>query len=448
MAAVDWDIPVSLRITRTFAGKSDGDAGEIVRAFGIRRRIVEAFYTDFPLRLSAGQIIAIIGPSGSGKTLLLGAVASAVSDAIRVDPARFAAVDAPVVEAVSTADRARLALPERLAVLSRCGLAEAVLLLAPARTLSGGQLFRLALAQAICRVEGARRLEPTAAERPAPPLRSRLLLIDEFAATLDAATADVLARQMRKLARRYRLGVILVTHRVELLEALNPDAIIVKPLGGPPEIVSRLRFRRGRGRRRRPRFRVTPGTIADYRPLGRFHYLAGPPAAHKRVWKIRTPPGLRHPGGPDVAAVLVVSPPVLNCRGRNAATAGRYVGAGDAGARRAAIAALNAEVECISRVIVHPMFRSCGLAVRLVRHALRHASAPRVEALASMGVIHPFFELAGMRCYGRFAGQSHRYAYYLVRAPAGMTVRGRSGGRRRGRHGRPRRGSPRRSRRG
>jgi ABC-type ATPase with predicted acetyltransferase domain len=50
----------------------------------------------------------------------------------------------------------------------------------------------------------------------------------------------------------------------------------------------------------------------------------------------------------------------------------------------------------ISRVIVHPVFRSAGLAVRLVRHVLEHAETPYVEALAVMGRVHPFFKRAGM----------------------------------------------------
>jgi len=90
-----------------------------------------------------------------------------------------------------------------------------------------------------------------------------------------------------------------------------------------------------------------------------------------------------------------VSPPLLNVRGRNIATAGRYCGADRAGA----IELLNREVECISRVIVHPVYRGSGLAVRLVRHALATGRAPLMEALAAMGQVNPFFVEAGMRAY-------------------------------------------------
>jgi GNAT superfamily N-acetyltransferase len=101
---------------------------------------------------------------------------------------------------------------------------------------------------------------------------------------------------------------------------------------------------------------------------------------------------------------------VLDCRARNLATAGRFAGPD----RRAAVARLNAEIECISRVVVHPMFRGAGLAVRLVRHVLATAPVRYVEALAAMGAIHPFFASAGMADHGRHAGRRSEYSYYLA----------------------------------
>jgi GNAT superfamily N-acetyltransferase len=137
------------------------------------------------------------------------------------------------------------------------------------------------------------------------------------------------------------------------------------------------------------------GTIHDYDRLDRFHYLAGRPAAHKLVWVIDAPTHLRDAAGPDIAAVLVVSPPVFNVRGRNVATAGRYAGAD----RREALRLLNRDLECISRVVVHPVFRGAGLSVALVKHAIATAATPYVEALAAMGAIHPLFEKAGMTAW-------------------------------------------------
>ncbi len=153
---------------------------------------------------------------------------------------------------------------------------------------------------------------------------------------------------------------------------------------------------------------IVPGTLADYRLLARFHYLAQRPACFKRIWTIRAPNP--SPSQPAVAAVMVISPPVRCCHGRNVATQGRYVHR----SRRRSLALLNAEVETISRVIVHPMYRSAGLAVRLVRHALARADTPYVEALAAMGSMHPLFTLAGMTAFGPFDGATRRYTYYIA----------------------------------
>jgi hypothetical protein len=279
-------------------------------------------------------------------------------------------------------------------------------------------------------------------------------------------------------------------------------------------------------------WRITRGTIEDYRALACFHYLAGPPAAHKRIYVIRPPrnwPGatpsccpkvcpkglpkprchgsanspravrhgsanssragchgsanssragcrgsanspraVRHGSAnssragchgsanssfefaqpcshkrsrprksvrstanlctPRLAAVLVVSPPVSAVAGRNYATGGRYA----VPPLRNALALLNREIECISRVIVHPIFRSCGLAVRLVRHALAAAQTPMMESLAAMGAIHPLFTRGGLRCFGRYKG-NRSYIYYLGNS---NRVRGRA---RKGRPGKPNR---------
>lgn len=178
------------------------------------------------------------------------------------------------------------------------------------------------------------------------------------------------------------------------------------------------------------------GSLADYAALGEFHYLAHKPGTATRVlvlddphppiasrfvgsgatpqseaWGVRSSMITRpsHTARPSRAvwhpkseshpvAVLVESYPSLSCVLRNHATGGRYTGWSD---RRAAGRLLNAEVRCISRVVVHPQWRGLGLAVRLVRHALATATTPYTEALASMGRVHPFFERAGMTAYRR-----------------------------------------------
>jgi GNAT superfamily N-acetyltransferase len=163
---------------------------------------------------------------------------------------------------------------------------------------------------------------------------------------------------------------------------------------------------------------IEPGTRRDYEPLSEHHYRAGKPATATRVLVIRSPDaclaarwraicgepasGADAVGIPEKPAVpiavLVESLPALSCRMRDWALHDRY-GGWLTPAERAKL--LNAEVRCISRVVVHPQWRGQGLAVRLVRHALATATTPFTEALAAMGRVSPFFEKAGMTAYPR-----------------------------------------------
>ena len=136
------------------------------------------------------------------------------------------------------------------------------------------------------------------------------------------------------------------------------------------------------------------GDLADYHGLSEFHYRSGRPRAVMRVLAARYEPA---GGAGCVAGVLLESLPALCCSLRHAALPGRYVG----GDRALLAARLNSEVRTISRVIVHPVFRSLGLARALVREALATAQTPYVEALAAMGRVQPFFAQAGMQAYDR-----------------------------------------------
>jgi len=153
-----------------------------------------------------------------------------------------------------------------------------------------------------------------------------------------------------------------------------------------------------------PTLHLRPGTLADYDALSGFHYRGGRPATATRVlvYEDRRPTPTdrflsREPTG-TVAAVLVESLPSLSCKMRGHALRGRY-GAHLTPAGRARL--LNAEVRCVSRVVVHPQWRGLGLAVELVRRALDTATTPVTEALAAMGRATPFFERAGMTAYPR-----------------------------------------------
>jgi len=385
-----WCFVVNAKIIRP--APSSEQTGKVAAMFGLAGGHCEVLYDRFRVAIRPGQIVAAVGPSGAGKSVLLRQAAAQCPDAIELRAGRLSR---QAVAAAEVLKGGRLA--QRLEILSRCGLAEAAALITPARDLSGGQLHRLALAEAIFRAR--RRGRPT------------LIIADEFAANLDDDTAAVLSRQVRKLISGWPLAMLVATARQELLEWLCPDRLVIKPIAEPAFLTVLRRTRAPCGGWADPRrWRIVRGSIRDYDALAGFHYLAGRPAAHKRVYVVRPPRNGRNLGRPRVAGVLVVSPPVTCVRGRNVATAGRYADRD----RGRMMARLNAEMECISRVIVHPIYRSSGLALRLVRHALADAQTPLTEALAAMGMVHPMFELAGMTCFGRYAGRTQTYSYYLA----------------------------------
>jgi GNAT superfamily N-acetyltransferase len=137
------------------------------------------------------------------------------------------------------------------------------------------------------------------------------------------------------------------------------------------------------------RFVIERGSIADYHALARFHYRPGKPATVAGVWRVRYLHGERSKRS-ELAAVGVLSWPVPCVRERNLAF-------GLLGLRYGQkIRFANAHLRTISRVIVHPVFRSTGLATRLVRRMIADCPTPHVEALATMGWVHPFFDRAGM----------------------------------------------------
>ena len=156
------------------------------------------------------------------------------------------------------------------------------------------------------------------------------------------------------------------------------------------------------------RLRLRSGDLRDYARLARHHYRGGKPAAATRVLVLEDPTPTvvsrfigrpaRGPAPGQVVGVLVETLPLLGCALRQQAWGDRYT-RGLTRTQRAQL--LNAEVRCISRVVVDPRWRGLGLAVWLVREALATAATPITEARAAMGRLSPFFEKAGMTAYQR-----------------------------------------------
>ena len=163
------------------------------------------------------------------------------------------------------------------------------------------------------------------------------------------------------------------------------------------------------------RLALSRGGPGDYSELARFHYRGGTPATFAETWSVHFLP--HDNTGPDAAprdpklvavATLAFPVPALHARDR----ALNLVQMDE----RAKLRWLNRNLRTISRVAVHPTFRSLGLARVLVRCLIHHCRVRYVEALAVMGRFTPFFESAGMTCHRPEPTAAHRAPkpyYYL-----------------------------------
>ncbi len=311
--------------------------------------------------ISKPGIILLTGPSGSGKSRLLQTLTTALPTRliIRVVPPRSphrAAFDLVAAHAP----------PEQtLPALAAAGLAEPALWARPASCLSEGERARLSLAVAIARAR-----------------HGDLVICDEFASNLDRAAAQSLGATASRWAQRAGVTLLVATAHEDMPRFLDTahilDARTNTLLPGRPRDPIALR--------------IEPGTLQDLAALAQHHYRAGPPATITRILRAMRamPDGTDH-----LAAVLVVSMPVLNAIWRPLAWPGRF----NTGDRRANARAINDQLRCISRVIVAPSSRGLGIAASLVRAYIANPETPCTEAVAAMGACCPFFRAAGMTEY-------------------------------------------------
>ncbi|MEQ9096213.1 MAG: ATP-binding cassette domain-containing protein [Phycisphaerales bacterium] len=183
-------------------------------------------------QLEPGQVALLTGPSGSGKSTAIAMLRRRLSRMGRVvvRPPAHLSRRRPTIEHVGDD------LDQALGLLGAAGLAEASLLVRPAGRLSTGQLARLTIAAAM--------------DRCTPGC---VLVVDEFAATLDAPTAHSLAHALARWCRRKRITLVACSAREDTLEALAPDLLIVLPLPGdrpsPPVVITRAPAEPCRGTR-------------------------------------------------------------------------------------------------------------------------------------------------------------------------------------------------------
>ncbi len=230
--------PIRLEgVTKIYRSELDvqrlkGELRQVLQAFGVEKRVVEKYiFRNAWLEIGAGEVVAVVGASGAGKTTLLKIIINAATGA----GGPSWAPSEGVVKVPSNARVAYLlpgeAEPEfgsetilehvwgkvgdvstTIQILNAVGLSDAIYYRARYSELSTGQKERAKLASLL-------------AERP------NVLIIDEFGSHLDRLMAKRVARKVAQLCREAGITLIATTHRLEILEALAPDKVVIVGYG-------------------------------------------------------------------------------------------------------------------------------------------------------------------------------------------------------------------------
>jgi ABC-type lipoprotein export system ATPase subunit len=329
----------------------------VAEAFGLGLDQWQKFviYDDVELKIGPQDIVYVTGDSGSGKSVLLKALEKDIRQDIGLTCINIADIkpepNRPLIETVGKS------LEEALELLSRVGLNDAFLFLRSYEQLSDGQKYRYKIAKMI-------------------ESQAQFWIMDEFAATLDRDTAKIVAFSLQKLARQQGKAVLAATTHTDLFEDLNPSVYIYKKFGKEIDI----RYYHNQPTKEcslTREMRIEQGTTEDWRRLAGFHYRSHKIAGPRRIFSLKR--------GSELCGVIVYTYPPPTCFGRRLVLP------------KMGMKELNEKLSTISRVVVHPKYRTIGLGAKLVKETLPLAGTPYVEMPAVMAKYNPFAEKAGMQ---------------------------------------------------
>jgi ABC-type transport system involved in cytochrome c biogenesis ATPase subunit/N-acetylglutamate synthase-like GNAT family acetyltransferase len=334
---------------------------------GLDKNRSQVLYDNVNLRIGPKDIIYITGESGSGKSVLLRHLEKLLrSNAVSIHDIKFDA-SKPIIETIGKT------VEEGLTLLCKVGLNDAFLFLRNYKQLSDGQKYRYRIAKLV-------------------ETKKQYWIMDEFCSTLDRDTAKIVAFNLQKLVRQEGKAILVATTHTDLQEDLAPTVRIHKYFGReinvksfPHKLLENCSISK--------HVSIRKGSMTDYHKLAEFHYRES-----KRLPPPRKIFAMERTDVDELVGVIVYSYPPPLCSGRNKALLGR----------RLRFKELNSQLSLISRVILHPKYRTIGLGTKLVKDTLTLAETPFVEAVAVMAKYNPFFEKAGMT---KITAQRHDSTY-------------------------------------
>jgi ABC-type transport system involved in cytochrome c biogenesis ATPase subunit/GNAT superfamily N-acetyltransferase len=325
---------------------------EVAEAFGLGTDQTRQFtlYDNVNIQICPNDIVLITGDSGSGKSALLKAIKQDLGDEAQDSKDIAIDTDKHIIETVGENTT------QAIEALSKVGLNDAFLFLRPYTQLSDGQKHRYQIALL------------TQTNKP-------FWILDEFTSTLDRDTAKILAFNLQKQARKQGKAVIAATTHLDLLKDYAPNVHIHKRYGKEVTIHYYPKAKAASCSLTK-QMQIQPGTTADYKALSQFHYRTSRLPPPRKIFNLKRKD--------ELCAVIVYSYPSPVTFSRSKVWKGN-------------LKQLQSEVSAISRVIVHPKYRSIGLGAKLVAQTLDQAGTPNVETVAVMAKYNPFFEKAGMQ---------------------------------------------------
>jgi len=327
---------------------------EVAEAFGlgVDEEQEHVLYKDFEVKLTMGDVVYITGDSGSGKSVLLRALREDLGDEAASMAELEAPEDRPIIDLVGDSFQGALRL------LSKVGLNDAFLFLRRPSHLSDGQRYRFKIAQLL-------------------DLGRPYWLCDEFCSTLDRTTAKIVAYNVQKMARRSGATLIVATTHTDLFDDLSPSIHIHKSWGSEISIRYHSNVETARCTVARD-VTVHEASKEDYMQLAYLHYRDHRVVAPHKFFSMK----LRD----ELIGVIAYTYPAPTAAGRVKAVGYRPY-----------LKELNKEWTLISRVIVHPKYRTIGLGVKLIKDTLCLTGRRHVELIAVMAQYNPFAERAGMK---------------------------------------------------
>lgn len=194
---------------------------KIQEAFGINNEMMRTtLFSNLSFEAAPGRIVLLCGPSGAGKSTLLRVLSKALSrrpfspdefqghidipDGLNVAVLKELSSRKPLISALGCDG----SIDDALYALNLSGLAEAHLYVKRFQDLSNGQRYRAMMAHLIASGAG-------------------VWLADEFCATLDPITANIVARNLRRCVDEFKVRVIVAAANwSEFIEELKPDVVV------------------------------------------------------------------------------------------------------------------------------------------------------------------------------------------------------------------------------